>query len=160
MRRVLVALFAVALVGGGATLAQDMAPSQNMYAGASFGVASVFGLVGFPVVGHFGVENVGMDNLDIRGDLGFYVTGSGIEIGANAIYNYPVQEQINVYGGAGPRLLFGGGSAVFGLAVLGGAEYMVTPNIGLYGEPSVSVYFGGGLGVAVYGLQFGANYHF
>ena len=158
MRKVLFALVTAALLAGGAAFAQGM---SNMYAGISVGVASVQGVFGIPVTAHFGVENVGMQNLDIRADAGFYITGTGLELGVEGIYNYPVMESLNVYGGLGPRVLIdvSGGGTWFGFAALGGTEYMVTPNIGLTGEVTVEPYFGSGGGVVI-GAHSGVSYHF
>lgn len=156
MRKALAALFITALLAGGGAFAQGM---SDMYAGISTGVTLVGGFAAVPVVGHFGVKNVGVENLDVRGDVGYYVTGTGLELGVDAIYNYPAMTDLTVYGGAGPRVLIGGGAA-FGFAVLGGAEYMVTPNIGVTAEANVTPYFAGPLAVALFGFQAGVNYHF
>lgn len=158
MRKILIALFTVGLLVAGSAFAQGM---SNMYAGLSIGVASIYNVIGVPVAMHFGVENVGMQNLALQGDIGYYVTGTGLEVGLDGIYNYPVMESLNVYGGVGPRALISvtGGGMWFGFAVLAGTEYMVTPNIGITGQANVEPYFGAGGGV-VFGAQSGIRYHF
>jgi len=142
---------------GGAAFAQV---TQPMYVGGSFGVVSVAGLaVGLPISAQFGVENVGIEGLDVRGSAAYYIGGGGIEIGVDGLYNFPIQPGLTGYAGAGPRVLFGGGSVGFGLGVLGGAEYEVAPSVGIFGEVVTNIYVAGPFGLFVPGLKVGANYH-
>ena len=146
----------IAAVLGGAALAQETPP---MYVGGSFGVVFVAGFAGVPVTAQFGVEDVGVPGLDVRGSASYYVTGGGFEIGVDGLYNFPIQEGFTGYAGGGPRVLIGGGAVGFGLGLVGGAEFEVAPSVGLFGEVNTNVYFAGPFGFFVPGLRVGANYH-
>lgn len=160
MRKVLIALFTVGLLVGGSAFAQGMGTSSNMFGGVSFGVLANGGAV-FPVAVHFGVSNVGMENLAIRGDAGYWVnTGGILEFGVDGLYMYPVMDNVTVYGGLGPRIVYAfGGGVGFGLGIVAGGEYMVASQIGLTGEATVEPFFSG-LGGVLFGFSAGVNYHF
>lgn len=156
MKSLLQALL-IATVLGGAALAQ--AP-QSMYVGGSFGVVSVAGLgAGLPITAQFGVEDVAVEGLDVRSSVSYYITGGGIEVGVDGMYNFPIQPGLTGYAGAGPRILFGGGAIGFGLGALAGVEYEVAPMVGLFAEGNTNIYFAGPLGVFLPGFKIGANYH-
>jgi hypothetical protein len=160
MRKVLIALFTVGLLVGGAAFAQNMGTGSNMFGGVSFGVLTEGGAAVFPVAVHFGVSNVGMENLAIRGDAAYWINGNAIEFGVDGLYMYPVMDNVTVYGGLGPRFLLGlGGGSAFGLGIVAGGEYMFTSQIGVTGEGTVEPYFSGGTGV-LFGFSAGVNYHF
>lgn len=157
MRKLLIALFTVGLLVGGSAFAQGM--GSNMFGGVSFGVLTGSGTA-FPVAVHFGAGNVGMQNLAVRGDVGYLVSGNSVEFGLDALYMYPVMDNVTVYGGLGPRFLLGlSGGTSFGVGVVGGGEYMVMPQIGITGEATVEPYFTGGSAV-LFGFSAGVNYHF
>lgn len=156
----LIALLLAASLALGSADAQGVG-APGLYAGLSTGFDSIYGVVGVPVIAHVGVRNVGLDDLELRGDLGFYVTGTGLLLGADALYDYPTSAYVDVYGGLGPRLLIdtAGSGAAFGLAFLGGSEFLLSSHLGITGEANVTPYFTG-IGVAVIvGLQVGVRYH-
>lgn len=161
MRTSLIALVLAALLALGAAGAQSVG-GPGLYAGLSTGFDTIYGVVGVPLVAHLGVRNVGLDNLDLRGDLGFYVTGTGLLLGADALYNYPVASYVDVYGGIGPRLLVdtAGGGATFGLALLGGSEFLLTSRLGVTGEANVTPYFSAAGVAVIVGLRAGVRVHF
>ena len=143
------------------TLIPSLAAAQQGYAGLQFGTGFLGGLVAVPVTAQVGFEVTPM--IDVRADLGFYLTGTGVQFGANGLGNFELDggAPVTAYGGGGPRLLLDtdGGGAVFGLGGLGGAEYMVSDQVGLFGEGGFDVFFAG-LAVSIFKLGAGANFHF
>ncbi len=118
MRKFLLSLLAVALLGAGSAFAQGM--SSQYWAGFS---------AGYPgATIHFGVENV-IESLDIRANLGFTYFGSGLSFGADVLYGLAVDTgelPIAVYLGGGPIITLGlgaGGGLGVGINALVGAEY-------------------------------------
>lgn len=154
MRTLILTLLAAVLLSAGSAFAQE-----DTYAGASIGFASAGGTA-FSVAFHGGVDDLIAENIGVRGDLSVLVAGgAAFGLGANVLYKTAVDPEVpvEVYGGAGPRVLVAGGGAFFGFGLLGGAEYMVTPEIGLFGELRADLNFSG---PALVGLGLGANYHF
>lgn len=155
MRKLILTVLAAALLAGGSAFAQQ----EDTYAGASLGFASAGGTA-FSIAFHGGVDNLITQNIGVRGDLSVLVAGgTAFGLGVNALYKDAVDTTtpVEVYGGAGPRILVSGGNAFFGFGALGGAEYMIADQIGLFGELRVDLNFGG---PALFGLGLGANYHF
>ncbi|HEX7004399.1 MAG TPA: hypothetical protein VF168_09460 [Trueperaceae bacterium] len=143
------------------TLIPSLASAQEGYAGVQFGAGFLSGLVAAPVSAQVGFEVAPM--IDVRADLGFYLTGTGIQFGANGLGKFDLASAtpVTAYGGGGPRVLLdsNGGGAVFGLGGLGGAEYMLTDQVGVFGEGGFDVFFAG-LAVSIFKLGAGANFHF
>ena len=141
-------------------LIPTMATAQQGYAGLQFGTGFLAGLVAVPLTAQVGFQVT--DTIDVRTDLGFYLTGTGIQLGANGLGKFDIDGPETVaYGGGGPRLLLdsGSGSAVFGLGGLGGAEYMLDGQFGIFGEGGFDVFFAGGA-VSIFKLGAGVNFHF
>ncbi len=166
MRKVLIALFAVALIGGSSALAQDMMGVQydtTQYAGLG---------LGYPFQVYYGMNNALGDNLDVRARLSTYFWN--ISLGADVLTTVAHLESapVSVYVGGGPNLdyLFLGGSNTvgIGLSALAGAEYRFDPNWAAFGELGLgyTFYFGDLAGLNAFGLGFaprgaiGVNYHF
>lgn len=158
MRKVLIALFAVMLIGGGSALAQDMDMGTNYWVGLS---------AGYPGAAfHFGVENL-TPNLAGRFNLGVSYFGSAIELGADALYTLPVDmgtTPATVYVGGGPDIGIGwAGGFAAGLNVFVGGEYLLTQanmgNAGVFAEMGPAVRFAPGFGAGFVG-RLGFNYHF
>jgi hypothetical protein len=157
MRKVLIALFAVAMIGGGSALAQDMM-GTHYWAGVS---------AGYPGAEfHFGVSDVA-PSFSVRANLGFGYFGYGFTAGVDALYALPVDTgdlPINVYAGGGPTAAFGyTGGLAFGLNVFAGAEY----RLGQVGFEPGGVFFEAGPGIyftpnffAGFVGRLGFNYHF
>lgn len=165
MRRVAILLFVTTALLGGTVFAQGA--GSNMFAGVSVGYENEGGFfLGslFPVAAHFGINNVGIQNLGVRGDVA-YQAGNvpSITFGVDALYSYPVMTDLSVYGGVGPSILLGMGLASgvtwFGVRISAGGEYMVTSNIGVTAEANATPYFNNG-SPFLFGLSLGANYHF
>jgi hypothetical protein len=148
MRKLLISLLAVFVLGAGSAFAQS-----GFWAGAS---------VGWPNAGiHFGVENVVQD-LDLRVNVGT-TYALAFSVGVDALYN------LNLDTGMLPLETYVGGGAALGVGLVtginiglfGGVEYRLTevglPEGGVFFEvgPSVSIPF-------VFGVlaRLGFNYHF
>jgi hypothetical protein len=150
MRKLLVSLLAVAVLGSGAALAQT-----GTWAGVS---------VGWPGAAlHFGVENVAT-NLDIRANLGYAYAGA-FSFGVDALYGLNLQNDLpalNTYVGGGVGFAFGEGLGIE-LGLLVGAEYRLAEA----GIPQGGVFFEAGPAFAVspaflfgFSGRLGFNYHF
>jgi hypothetical protein len=148
MRKLLISLLAVSVLGAGSAFAQS-----GFWAGAS---------VGFPNSGiHFGVENVVQD-LDLRVNVGT-TFALAFSVGVDVLYNLALDTgmlPLDTYVGGGVNL---GVGLVTGINVglFGGVEYRLAevglPQGGVFFEvgPSVSIPF-------VFGVlgRLGFNYHF
>ncbi len=158
MRKILIALFAVAMIGGGSALAQDMGMGTHYWVGLSGGYPGA--------EAHFGVRDVA-PNLSVRGNLGFGYFGYGFTVGADVLYALPVDTgdvPIEVYAGGGPTAAFGyNGGLAFGVNVFGGVEYRLgdvgfEPG-GVFFEAGPGIYFTPNFFAGFIG-RLGFNYHF
>jgi len=149
MRKLIISLLAVAVLGAGAAFAQS-----GTWAGVS---------AGWPGAAlHFGLKNV-VQNLDVRANLGYNYVG-GFSFGVDALYALNLDtgpEPINTYLGAGVGFAFGVG-LVPSLNILVGAEYrLVEANL-----PQGGVFFEAGPAISVspfvlgFSGRIGFNYHF
>ncbi len=152
MRKLMISLVAVAVLGFGAAFAQ-----QGLWAGVS---------IGFPGAAvHFGVEDVAA-GLDVRGNAGFnYVGVSGFSLGVDVLYGLPVNTgdlPIDVYVGGGPGVSIGA-PVGFAINAFGGAEFRLVdvglPEGGIFLEigPSIAIlpaFAGNFVG------RLGFNFHF
>jgi hypothetical protein len=150
MRKLIISLLAVAILGSGAAFAQT-----GTWAGLS---------VGWPGAAlHFGVENLAT-NLDVRANLGYQYTGS-FSFGVDALYNLNLQTDVpalRTYAGGGFGFAFGAGLEA-GVGLLVGGEYRLVDA----GFPQGGVFFEAGPAIAItpaFGFGFagrlGFNYHF
>jgi len=142
MRKLILSLLAVAVLGAGSAFAQS-----GLWAGVSSGWP------GFAV--HLGVEDVFAD-LDVRANVtSTYVFAVGI--GADVIYDLAVDTgtlPLDTYVGGGLNLVLGGGTVGVGLGAFGGVEY----RLGELGLPEGGVFLEIGPDVAVVpGFAFGIN---
>ncbi len=141
---------------------------QNIYAGASFGVSTVsaFGLTDtatIPITLHVGLEDLVIDNLDVRLDTNFLLNAdlTTFALGVNGLYNFDLipDQPIGFYAGGGIRTIIGDDTANVGLGAIAGADYRIVPQVSIFGELRSDVYFSdpitSGLGIGI-----GANYHF
>jgi hypothetical protein len=160
MRKLLLAVTAVLVLGLGAVFAQSPTPAtvpSRSWIGFSFGYP------GFS--GHFGASNLFGPGISLRGNLGFSYVGYGFSVGADALYTLPVNTgdlPLTVYLGGGPTIFTGGGFAV-GAELFGGAEYRLgtigfAPG-GVFFELGPSFLFTRGFSVFPVG-RVGFNYHF
>jgi len=163
MRRVLITLVAVSVLGVGAAFAQSsMAASYNTTQWA--GVA-----LGYPFSVYYGVNNAIGNNIDVRGRLtyGFWNIG----VGADILYDAMTLQDtpLTIYVGGGPNFNYGfyGVGIGIGLSAVGGVEYRFSDQLGAFAElgagytfylqtPAIS-YFGLGFGPRG---ALGVNYHF
>jgi hypothetical protein len=149
MRKLIISLLAVAVMGFGAAFAQS-----GTWAGVS---------AGWPGASlHFGLKNVAT-NLDVRANLGYAYAG-GFAFGVDALYALALDtgpEPVATYVGGGVGFAFGVG-LVPSLNLLVGAEYRLVDA----GMPQGGVFFEAGpaIGVSPFLLGFagriGFNYHF
>jgi hypothetical protein len=159
MRKLVISLLAVFVLGAGSAFAQS-----GYWAGVS---------VGYPgAVVHFGVENA-VQGLDIRANLGYQYLGvRGIGLGADVLYNLAVDTgtlPLDTYVGGGLQFGIGGGGSL-GLGVFGGVEYRLLevglPEGGVFLEigPSLGYAFAPAANVSSVRFDFigrlGFNYHF
>ena len=150
MRKFLIALIAVVTLGAGTAFAQS-----GYWAGFS---------VGYPGAAlHFGIEDV-TPNLSIRVNAGYNYIGSGFALGADALYDLPVDmgtTPIDVYVGGGVGLGIGSGIDVAINAFIGGEFRLVDA-----GLPQGGVFLEAGPSFALTPFNFGIigrlgfNYHF
>lgn len=152
MRKFLVSLLAVAVLGGGAAFAQS-----GYWAGVS---------AGYPGAAlHFGLENVS-PNLDVRINAGYnYIGTGGFALGVDALYALPVDmgaAPIGVYAGGGLGLGIGSGVSV-GLNLFAGGEFRLVdaglPEGGIFLEAGPSLGFSPSFNFGVT-ARLGFNYHF
>jgi hypothetical protein len=170
MRRLLALLATALLLGTGATLAQtpdtttattitiDDVNRTPYWAGVSFG---------FPgISAHFGIQNALGQGADLRANLGYNYIGSGLALGADALFNIGitnVDAPINFYAGGGPFVVVGGG---FGAGIQGliGAEYRLVDagfdTGGVFLELGPAISFGSTGGGFGFVGRAGFNYHF
>jgi hypothetical protein len=150
MRKLIISLLAVAILGSGAAFAQT-----GTWAGVS---------VGWPGAAlHFGVENIAT-NLDVRANLGYAYAG-GFAFGVDALYNINLQTDLpefSTYAGGGIGFAFGEGLSA-GVGLLVGGEYRLVEA----GIPQGGVFFEAGPTFAItpeflfgFGGRLGFNYHF
>ena len=167
MRKVLLSMLAVALLGAGSAFAQ----SPTM--GVEYATTQYVGLgLGYPFQAYYGMEDMLGDNLDLRVRLSSYFWN--LSIGADVIMDVAHLDTapVRIYVGGGPNIdvLFGGGVSSFGIGIsaLAGAEYRFNENWGGFGELGLgyTFYFGDLLGYSPLGVGFaprgalGVNYHF
>jgi hypothetical protein len=158
MRTLFFGLLAALVLGGGAAFAQT-----GFWAGVSGGYPGA--------AAHFGVEDVVVENLDARLNLGYaYAADAGFSVGVDALYGLPVDTgdlAIGVYAGGGVGLVVGQAVAVKALV---GGEYRLgdlgIEQLGIFLEVGPSFGFdidgdededSGGFG---FDARVGANYHF
>jgi len=126
MRKLILSLLAVAVLGAGSAFAQS---------GLWVGVSS-----GWPGAAlHFGVENV-VNGLDVRANLNA-TYGFAFSVGADVLYGLDVDLgalPLDTYVGGGLSLLFVTGAVGVGLGAFGGVEYRLTeldlPQAGIFLE--------------------------
>ena len=161
MRKLLITLVGVLALGLGAANAQtiDDTDDTNYYAGGSLGFVTANGPVRGTLTGHFGLEDVLTDGLDARFDLGV-IFGTGLNIGANALYNIEIEEEseFGIYVGGGPRLYFGD-EALFGLGIRAGGNYEFNDVTVAFAELRLDPVFGSTTTTLI-GIGVGANYYF
>ncbi len=152
MRKFLVSLIAVAVLGAGAAFAQS-----GYWAGFS---------VGYPGAAlHFGLEDVS-PNLDVRINAGYnYIGTGGFALGVDALYHLPLDmgaTPIDVYAGGGLGLGIGSGVAL-GLNLFAGGEFSLAgsgmPEGGIFLEVGPALGFTPNFNLGVT-ARLGFNYHF
>ena len=137
MRKLVLVLLA-ALVMGGAAFAQS-----GFYAALS---------AGYPGAAvHLGVEDVGVEGLDARLNVGYAYIGGGFSVGLDALYaidlgTMEMEVPIDVYVGGGVGATFTG---EFSLKALVGGSYSLTEltgvdGLGVFLEAGPTYTFGGG----------------
>ena len=159
MRKLLVLSLLVSLLGLGTAFAQDDAAAvvdvvqaADSYVGGgvnlTFGRVSVStpgfaaggGATVFGVKGFYGLRDFISQDFDARASLSLgFGDATIILLGADAIYGYPLSSDIEIYGGAGPRLGFispDGISGGFnlGLGLVGGGVYSLSEQLSLLAE--------------------------
>ena len=151
MRKLIISLLAVAVLGAGSAFAQS-----GYWAGVS---------AGYPgAVVHFGVENV-FAGLDIRANIGYqYIGVPGFSLGADVLYGLAVDTgtlPLDTYVGGGIGVGIGTGMSI-GAGVFGGVEY----RLGEIGLPEGGVFLEIGPSFSFTPFAFGFlgrlgfNYHF
>ncbi|MBW6456786.1 MAG: hypothetical protein K0A98_12960 [Trueperaceae bacterium] len=149
MRKLILSLLAVAVLGTGSAFAQSWA-----------GIST--GWPGFAV--HFGVENV-IGDLDVRANV-TSTYGFAFGIGADVLYDLAVDTgtlPLETYVGGGLNLIFVPGAVGVGLGAFGGVEYRLgelgLPEGGVFLEigPDLLVVPAFGFGI---NARLGFNYHF
>lgn len=147
MRNLVFGLLAALVLGSGAAFAQN-----GFYAGAS---------AGYPGAAlHFGVEDVAVDGLDARVNIGYAYDGD-FSFGVDGLYSLDVDTSdlpIDVYVGGGVGADFGGSFFLKGLV---GGEYRLVeidvPALGVFVELGPTFEFGSGISADA---RLGVNYHF
>ena len=158
MRKLLFGLLAALVLASGAAFAQS-----GFWAGLSGG---------YPGAAiHFGVEDVVVDNLDARLNLGYaYAADSGFSVGVDALYGLDLDTgelAVDVYVGGGVGFVVG---QAFAVKALAGGEYRLAElgidELGVFLEVGPSFGFdvdgddeetSGGFG---FDARVGVNYHF
>lgn len=164
MRTLILGLLAALVLGGGAAFAQT---------GAWGGLSG-----GYPGAAvHFGVEDVGVENLDARVNLGYaYAGADGFALGLDGLYGLNLDTgdlAADIYVGAGVGTVLG---EAFAVKALVGGEYRLADlglsQVGLFLEVGPSYGFDlndddldeddneiydGGFG---FDARLGVNYHF
>lgn len=152
MRKFIISLVAVAVLGTGAAFAQS-----GYWAGVS---------AGYPGAAvHFGVDNIA-PGFAVRLNAGFnYIGTQGFALGVDALYDLPVNmgdTPIDLYVGGGLGIGIGAGVAL-GVNLFVGGEFSLAqaglPEGGVFLEvgPSIGVVPAFGFGVSG---RVGFNYHF
>ncbi|MDA0700231.1 MAG: hypothetical protein O3A02_03345 [bacterium] len=146
MRKLILSLLAVTVLGAGSAFAQS-----GFWAGAS---------AGWPGAAlHFGVENV-VAGLDVRANVGASYTFADFSVGADVLYGLDLDDAIETYVGGGVALKIGTG---IGFGAFAGFEYRLgegdLPEGGIFVEvgPSFAVTPAFAFGVLA---RLGFNYHF
>lgn len=149
MRKFLISLIAVAVLGAGAAFAQS-----GYWAGVS---------AGYPGAAlHFGLSDVTPD-LDVRVNAGYNYIGSGFALGVDALYHLPFDTgaPIDLYAGGGVGLGIGTGVDVAVNLLVGGEFRLVDA-----GLPQGGVFLEAGPSLNLNPFKFGVaarvgfNYHF
>jgi hypothetical protein len=169
MRKFIISLVAVAVIGAGSAFAQS-----NMWVGAS---------TGYPLglTFYVGFDDLIAPDVDLRANLaGTFasaqgVSAFGVQLGADVLFDFdPIAGAIllNPYAGGGAIVALagvagGGGSAGgFGIYASGvaGVEYLIVEELGVFLEARAGVGYFGASGVGgiapLFGLSLGVNYHF
>ncbi|MEX2535380.1 MAG: hypothetical protein WD273_07220 [Trueperaceae bacterium] len=170
MRKLIVSLLAVSVLGLGSALAQvvttdaDLDVGDQYWAGVSFGYP-------FGVNFHFGGEDMLSQGIDLRGNItaGF---GGVFGVGADVLVDLPVDTgatPVDVYAGGGLSVAFGeidntpGMDTAFGIGLMFGGEYRLVdaglPEGGVFAEVGPSINLGAGSPFGV-NAKLGFNYHF
>lgn len=151
MKKILVLIVLLA----GLSLAQ-----QNYYAGGGISLASA-GATAVGLSGMFGVENIGVQDLDGRLSIDAYFLGiaSLFRVAGDGIYNFDIPDSsVEAYAGGGLRLVQAslgnyGLGGTFGFGLLAGADFPITPDLAPYAEVRVDFYGASLLGIAA-GMKF------
>lgn len=172
MRKVLMALLALAMLGAGSAFAQDVDVDVdvNLPEGDWAGVS-----IGFPGIGlHYGLDDFLGNDLDLRANVGIAFFGYlNVTVGADVLFEFDLADidELKTYAGAGADVGFLSAGAVSGFSagvnVLGGAEYRFD-EFGVFGELEIGFGFGsvsyagvsGGAFLLSPGGRVGFNYHF
>ena len=161
MRNLLISMFTVLVMTGGAALAQDVVVVDDNEYWAGFSA-------GYPGAAvHFGIDGLA-DDLGVRFNLGYAYAGA-FAFGVDALYDLNVDTDgapLDVYVGGGlgasidtdDDLDSDGGFTV--KALVGGEFYFADagiPQLGVFAEVGPAIRFGGGFGIDG---RLGVNYHF
>jgi hypothetical protein len=154
---VLALSFACAWAQDSVVVVNEGDSGSNFYAGVSLGFATNDGNSSGTLAGHFGIKELLLPEVDVRIDGTFYFDGNDFEIGANALYNFFIEDlPLDLYVGAGPQL-FLASETFFGLGFRGGATYAIFEPVSVFGELRFNTFFGDG-SFSVFGLAVGARY--
>jgi len=159
MRKLILSLLAVAVLGAGSAFAQS-----GLWVGVSGGYPGA--------VLHFGVENV-FSGLDVRANVGYrYIGETGFGLGADVLYGLDIDTGVlplDTYVGGGLQFGIGGGGSL-GIGAFGGIEYRLgelgLPEGGVFLEigPSIGYRLNPDVDEDAFGFdfigRFGFNYHF
>jgi hypothetical protein len=151
MRKLVISLLAVFVLGAGSAFAQS-----GFWAGAS---------VGWPGAAiHFGVENV-VQGLDLRVNVGSSYNFRAFSVGADVLYNLVVDTgmlPLDTYVGGGLAIGIGPATSI-GAGVIAGVEYRLLeanlPEGGIFFEVGPSLALTPAFAFGVVG-RLGFNYHF
>jgi hypothetical protein len=162
MRKLLVSIFAVSVLGLGGAFAQVVTVDTEADTPYWAGISS-----GFPFGAnlHFGLSDALGEDMDVRVNTSLGVGFFGV--GADLLFGLPIETgttPVDVYLGGGPNVAvgFGGGAAV-GVNLFGGAEYRLTDAGfaagGIFAEVGPSLVFVP-VFVPIANVKLGFNYHF
>lgn len=161
MRKFIVTLVAVSVLGLGGAFAQVVAVDADVDTPYWAGISS-----GFPFGAnlHFGVADAFGEGMDVRVNTSLGMGFFGV--GGDLLFDLPVDTgttPIDVYLGGGPTVAIAAGAAGFGVNLFGGAEYRLHeagfPAGGVFAEVGPSIAFVPAF-IAGANVKLGFNYHF